>query len=114
MLAPEAIPGFSTDLVEPYPHYRDMKGYRKMFWPSKDMICQEARRRDPLVKRLNPNNRSNEDMIHNLSERLGHLLTLEDKEFIIEKEKEMRTELIKSLAAMSETVNVCRVMGFNM
>ena len=90
MLAPEVIPDFNVLVTEPYPQFKNVKGYKNLFRPSKEMIMQEARRRDPLVKKLNVQNRPNEKIIVHMATRLGHLQTTEDKNFIIKKEAAIR------------------------
>ena len=110
MVASEAVPGFDVNKTHPYPKFKDLKGYKSLFKQSKEMIYQEARRRDPSV-RMNANNRSNEDMVGDLATKLGHLLTLEDKEFIANKESEMRAILISQVATMSETATVRQVLS---
>jgi len=102
MVASEAVPGFDVNKTHPYPKFKDLKGYKSLFKQSKEMIYQEARRRDPSVS-MNANNRSNEDMVGDLATKLGHLLTLEDKEFIAKKESEMRAILISLLLALRGT-----------
>ena len=110
MVAPEAVPGFDVDTTHPYPTIKNLKGYKSLFNPNKKLICLEAKRRSPGIK-LNNKNRKNNDMIGDLSGRLGHLLTDEDKQFVIAKEAEMRALLCSKLACMSETTTVRRVLS---
>jgi hypothetical protein len=100
MVAASAIPGFDVKKTHPYYKFKDVKGFKGLFKYSKEMIALEARRRDPSI-RMNSNNRSNQDMITELNV-LGHLLTLEDREFVIRNECEMLAVLLGQLTLMSD------------
>jgi hypothetical protein len=107
MIAPSAIPGFDVNKIHPYSKFKDVKGFKGLFKHSKEMIALEARRRDPSI-RMNSNNRSNQEMMAELT-LLGHLLTQEDREFVIRKECEMRAILLGQLTLMSDPTAVRQV-----
>ena len=107
MVAASAIPGFDCNKTHPYYKFKDVKGFKGLFKYSKEMIALDARRQDPSV-RMNSNNRSNQDMMTELNV-LGHLLTLEDREFVIRKGCEMRAVLLGQLTLMSDPTAVRQV-----
>jgi hypothetical protein len=110
--APSVIPGFDLNTTAPYPIFKEVKGFKTLFkQQSKEMIGQEARRRDPLF-RMNSHNKFNEEMVKDLNSKLGYLLTPADKEFLLKKESsEMRAILFTQAASMGDSVNVRSVLS---
>ena len=110
MVAPSVIPGFDVNTTSPYPLFKEVKGFKSLYKQSKEMIAQEARRRDPLF-RMNSHNKSNQEMVKDLNSKLGYLLTPEDKEFILKKESEMRAILFTQAAGLGDSVIVRSVLS---
>ena len=100
MLAMEVINDFSLE-NHPYSEFVNTKGTINWFRYTKELATKEIKRRDQNA-RPNAKNKKLGELVYCLKTQYAHKLTENDKAFIIQKEKELREELLKRLEHQQE------------
>ena len=100
MLAMEVINDFSLE-NHPYSEFVNTKGTINWFRYTKELATKEIKRRDQNA-RPNAKNKKLGELVYCLKTQYSHKLTENDKAFIMQKEKELREELLKRLEHQQE------------